>query len=71
MKSNNVGDIVRQFRNEGKVASINQKGRTIKFTTREERGILRKVKTKPRLNHFLPAKKFLIFLFKGSYLLTY
>ena len=50
MKSNTVGDIVRRFRNEGRVASIKQKGRPKKLTTREERGILRKVKTKPRLS---------------------
>ena len=50
MKSNTVGDIVRRFRNEGRVASIKQKGRPKKLTTREERGILRKVKTKPRFS---------------------
>ena len=44
MKSNTVGDIVRRFRNVGRVASIKQKGRPKKLTTRE--GILRKVKTK-------------------------
>ena len=49
MKSNNIGDIVRRLRNEGIVASIKQKGRPKKLTTREERGILRKVNTKPRL----------------------
>ena len=47
MKSNIVGDIVR---NEGRVASIKQKGRPKKLMTREERGILRKVKTKPPLS---------------------
>ena len=46
MKSNNVGDIVRWFRNGGRVASIKQKARPKKLTTREERDIFRKVKTK-------------------------
>ena len=51
MKSNAVSGIVR-FRKEQsrRVASIKHKGRPKKFTTREERGILRKVKTKPRLS---------------------
>ena len=47
MKSNNDGDIVRRFRDEGRVASIKQKGRPKKLKTREQRGILRKVKTTP------------------------
>ena len=50
MKSNNVGDIVRRFRNERRVASIKQKGRQKKLTAREERVILRKVKTKPHFS---------------------
>ena len=50
MKSYTVSVIVRRFRNEGGVASIQQKGRPKKLTTREERGILRKVKTKPRFS---------------------
>ena len=35
MKSNTVGDIVRRFRNEGRVASIKQKGRPKKCTSRD------------------------------------
>ena len=50
MKSNTVGDIVRRFSYEERVASIKQKGQPKKLTTREERGILRKVKTKPRFS---------------------
>ena len=46
MKSNTVGDIVRRFRNVGRVASIKQKGRPKKLTTIEKQLILRKVKTK-------------------------
>ena len=45
MKSNIVGDFVRRFRNEGRVASIKQKGHPKR---REERGILRTVETKLR-----------------------
>ena len=45
MKSNNIGDIVRRLKNEGIVASIKPKGRPKKLTTREERGVLKKVKT--------------------------
>ena len=48
MKSNTDGDIVRRFRNKGRVTSIKQKGRPKKLSTIEERGILRKVQTKPR-----------------------
>ena len=50
MKSNTVGDIVRRLRNEGRVASIKQKWRPKKLTTREERGASRKVKTNPHLS---------------------
>ena len=50
MKSNTVGDIVRRFGNEGRVASIKQIGRRKNLKTREEPGILRKVKTKPRFS---------------------
>ena len=46
MRSNTVGNIVRVVR----VAPIKQKGAPKKLTTREQRGILRKVKTKSRLS---------------------
>ena len=36
MKSNTVDDIVRRFRNEGRVARIKQKGRPKKLKTRED-----------------------------------
>ena len=50
MQSNTGGDIVRRFRNEGRVALIKQKGQPKKLMTREERGILGKVRTNPRLS---------------------
>ena len=50
MKTNSVGNILQRFRNEEIVASIKQKGLPKKLTTRGERGILKKVKTKPRLS---------------------
>ena len=48
MKPNTVGDIVRRFRNEGRIASIKQKGQPKKLTEREDAQIVRKIKTNPR-----------------------
>jgi len=50
MKPNTVGDIVRRFKNEGRVASIKQKGQPKKLTDREEAEIVRRVKKNPRLS---------------------
>lgn len=44
MKPNTVGDIVRRFKNEGRVALIKQKGQPKKLTDREEAEIVRKIK---------------------------
>jgi len=43
MKPNTVGDIVRRFKNEGRVEYIQQKGQPKKLTDREEAEIVRKV----------------------------
>lgn len=50
MKTNTVGDIIRRFRNEGRIASIRQTGRPKKLTPREETEIVRKIKINPRLS---------------------
>jgi len=50
MKPNTVGDIVRRFKNEGRVEYIKQKGQPKKLTDREEAEIVRKVKKNPRLS---------------------
>ena len=59
MKSNAVRDIVRRFRNQGGVASIKQKGRPKRLTTREERGNLWKVNIKMRLSVLKPVAELL------------
>jgi len=50
IKPNTVGDIVRRFKNKGRVEYIKQKGQPKKLTDREEAEIVRKVKKNPRLS---------------------
>lgn len=50
MKPNTVGDIVRRFKNEGRIASIKQTGQPKKLTKCEEAEIIKKVKVNPRLS---------------------
>ena len=59
MKANAVFDIVRRFRNKGRVASIKQKGRPKNLTIREEHDILKQVRTNIGLADTLIPSSFL------------
>ncbi|XP_055909171.1 uncharacterized protein LOC129944037 [Eupeodes corollae] len=49
MKPNTVGDIVRRYKNEGRIEPKKQLGQPKKLTAKEERLIVRKIKANPRL----------------------
>lgn len=50
MKPNTVGDIVRRYKNEGRIEPKKQLGQPKKLTAKEERLIVRKIKANPRLS---------------------
>lgn len=50
MKVSTVGDIVRRYREEGRIEYLKQKGRPKKLSAREEKYIVRKIKCEPRLS---------------------
>lgn len=50
IKQNTIGDIVRRYKNEGRIEFKKQTGQPKKLTEMEERNIVRKIKVNPRLS---------------------
>ena len=50
IKLNTIGDIVRRYKNEGRIEFKKQTGQPKKLTEMEERNIVRKIKVNPRLS---------------------